>query len=506
MVTSAPRKALGFFAAIAAAAHLLFLVLYRIDSDEPQHLHVVWGWSRGLVPYRDVFDNHLPLLHLLFAPLMRVMPESSSVFLLMRLAIAPFAIGCALLLYSIARPLLGRERAAFAAILFSVMPVWLAKSVEFRNDTLWIFFWLAAVALIAARPRPAYLLAGLAAGLCVLASIKALPLLLAHLLALQSQRGRASWKAMLRVTAGFALPLAALAALLYARGALADMLYCTLFFNAAAPVDAARRISGATAFAVIGPALAWRGTRLWNPARSIRAWQPLGEHLALFAAWYAIVLCCFWPILTPRDFLPLVPLAALWIAARVTTTGARAAAFTAAIAISVFCARLWQHPDRSRHRFVDAAVAITGENDYVFDLKGDAVFRRRPVHYIYEIVGRALTQRGVLADSGPEEIVAHRACVAIADSPHIPRRTRAFLNAHFVDAGGVRVCGCEVRGAAFTIAVPQTYAVAAADPARVAIDGVPFRGPRFLAAGPHTIDAGGNANVKVVWWRAVRSN
>ena len=31
------------------------------DSDEPQHLHVVWAWANGLLPYRDVFDNHAPL-------------------------------------------------------------------------------------------------------------------------------------------------------------------------------------------------------------------------------------------------------------------------------------------------------------------------------------------------------------------------------------------------------------------------------------------------------------
>jgi hypothetical protein len=23
----------------------------RIDSDETQHLHVVWGWANGLLPY-----------------------------------------------------------------------------------------------------------------------------------------------------------------------------------------------------------------------------------------------------------------------------------------------------------------------------------------------------------------------------------------------------------------------------------------------------------------------
>ena len=37
----------------------------RFNSDEPQHYHVAWGWSRGLRPYWDLFDNHTPLFHLL---------------------------------------------------------------------------------------------------------------------------------------------------------------------------------------------------------------------------------------------------------------------------------------------------------------------------------------------------------------------------------------------------------------------------------------------------------
>ncbi|HEV8434125.1 MAG TPA: hypothetical protein VGR95_11980, partial [Thermoanaerobaculia bacterium] len=49
--------------AIAAASVVLRAVCYfryRFDSDEPQHLHVAWGWTQGLVQYRDYFDNHAP--------------------------------------------------------------------------------------------------------------------------------------------------------------------------------------------------------------------------------------------------------------------------------------------------------------------------------------------------------------------------------------------------------------------------------------------------------------
>jgi hypothetical protein len=73
----AERQTRFIFALVAGAAavRLWFIFAHRIDSDEPQHLHVMWGWTRGLVQYRDVFDNHLPLLHLLFAPVMALVPE-----------------------------------------------------------------------------------------------------------------------------------------------------------------------------------------------------------------------------------------------------------------------------------------------------------------------------------------------------------------------------------------------------------------------------------------------
>jgi len=492
----------------------VFTVLYRIDSDEPQHLHVAWGWSRGLVQYRDLFDNHFPLLHLLFAPLMRVMPESSATFLWMRLAIAPFAIACAWLLFVIGRPIIGARKAAIAAVIFSVMPPWLAKSVEFRNDTLWIFFWLAALALIVGRERPAWLAAGVMAALCILASVKALPLLLAHALAFASQRHPLSLRSIARVACGAAIPLVAAALFLQTFGAIGDMVYATLLFNASLPVHAARRIGGVLAFVVIVPALTLRG--------------PRENHLTLVAIWYPIILLCFWPSLTPRDFLPLVPLASLALAsiAFIDGRGARrstkaddgrglspswsdrrprlsapAVLFAAATIASIFYARLWRPADPSRARFVDAAVALTAPNDFVFDLKGDAVFRRRPVFYIYDIVGRALTGNGTLLDRGPEAIVASGCCVAMADFDHMPPRTRAFLNEHFVEHGVLRVCGTTVRDGAFTIAVPQTYAVIARDPSRVTIDGAPYRGPRFLSAGRHTANEDG---VRVVWYRTVR--
>ena len=61
--------AIGFFV-LLLVLKIFYAVHYRIDSDEPQHLHVVWGWTQHMIPYRDYFDNHSPLFQMLCAPLL----------------------------------------------------------------------------------------------------------------------------------------------------------------------------------------------------------------------------------------------------------------------------------------------------------------------------------------------------------------------------------------------------------------------------------------------------
>src|SRR5579885_3030270 len=47
------------------ALHAFWLHGIAYNSDEGQHLHVAWSWTQGLLPYRDVFDNHGPLFGLI---------------------------------------------------------------------------------------------------------------------------------------------------------------------------------------------------------------------------------------------------------------------------------------------------------------------------------------------------------------------------------------------------------------------------------------------------------
>ena len=80
---SYPRE---FTSAVLLLIALIFLrvltVLYhKFGADEPQHLHVIWGWARGFVQYRDLADNHMPLFQILFAPIYKLIGDRGTILL-----------------------------------------------------------------------------------------------------------------------------------------------------------------------------------------------------------------------------------------------------------------------------------------------------------------------------------------------------------------------------------------------------------------------------------------
>src|SRR5437660_7114529 len=134
---------------IVAALALLMLALraaaffrYRFDSDEPQHLHVAWGWTAGLVQYRDLFDNHAPLFHILSAPLLRVAGERSDVLFFMRTPMLLLFAAVLWATYILGKRLYSARVGVWAALLLSFFPPFFLKSLEYRTDNLWNTLWM----------------------------------------------------------------------------------------------------------------------------------------------------------------------------------------------------------------------------------------------------------------------------------------------------------------------------------------------------------------------------
>src|SRR5215831_13243756 len=168
---------------LTSAALLLIAVMllrifaiarYRFNADEPQHLHVVWGWARGFVQYRDLADNHMPLFHILCAPIYNLIGDCATILYWMRIALQPLYIVAFWCTYRIGSLLFSRRVGVWAAILVGLSFDYTFCSVEFRTDNLWAPLWLLCVAVLlnGALTMRRALISGFLMGLCFGVSLK----------------------------------------------------------------------------------------------------------------------------------------------------------------------------------------------------------------------------------------------------------------------------------------------------------------------------------------------
>ena len=445
-------------AAVAVALRLICITRYRIDSDEPQHLHVAWLWSRGLVGYRDFFDNHTPLFHVLSAPMLRAIGETPRILLLARLLILPLAAASLLLVYRIAARAYGREVGAWTCLCAAVFPPLLLRSVEFRSDNLFVLWSLLALAMLLepmTLRRAAVL--GAIVGLSLLTSVKTV-FVAAALGAAAVVVDGVTLSIAAAAVAGFTLPVASSLLWFGRRDALSSFGWCTLAVNSYLPMKPWWPVAGA-----IGVSLSAIAVRL------VRKRLDVGREKRIAAAAAVVfisIVFTFSPFLSPREFLPVFPLllmfgvVALMRAGRYAVT---AAMMTLAFA-SLWIVRPWVDRDPYPERFVAQVIALTHESESVLDLKGESIFRVRPSYMVLEDSGRNAIAHGHVQETFARDVISHRCYVAARDNDFFPPSTRAFLNDHFLAVGDLRVAGSVIAAdRTFEIGVPGPYTTVAAD-------------------------------------------
>lgn len=207
------RLALAAAATISLVLRGVAFFHYRFDSDEPQHLHVAWAWTAGLLPYRDVFDNHAPLFHIVSAPLLALLGERAGILLWMRAAMLPLFAVVLVCTYRLGSRFDSRRVGLWAMVLLSLFPPFFLKSLEYRNDNLWTALWMVAIVVATAgppTPRRTFAV-GLLVGTMLVVSIKTVGLALALAAAVVVTR-RVTWKSAAAGAAGVVvLPISAAA-------------------------------------------------------------------------------------------------------------------------------------------------------------------------------------------------------------------------------------------------------------------------------------------------------
>ncbi len=541
-------------AAVALVSAFLVRVVYafryRVDTDEPQHLHVAWGWAHGLVQYRDVFDNHMPLFHLVMAPLVRLVGERADIVSIMRVAMLPLYALTLWCTYRIGRRLFSARAGMWAAVLLAWFGPFFRCSLEFRADDLWAPLWLLGVAialegeLSPARALAAGLVVGAALGVSMKTSLLIAMLFTAAAVAvaLRPERPATRWLAALGVRtllfiAGVAVVPAMFAAAFAALGAWDPFVYGTIRHNLIAHLGTWRRgpvhlllFPTILGLGVIAASILSRRTS--DPALARRRVAVL-----LGAVAYSGALAGLWPLITREDYLPFYPILAVAVAAAVSAleplagrrlAWAPAALLVLAIGNQIVGSPPWDNRADEQTAFLADVLRLTRPEDSIFDLKGETIFRRRSFYWVLEYITKVRLQRGLIADSIPEALIAHETHVATLDYAQLPPRGRHFLAEHYVPVGYLRVSGARVRCVPdrpmdFTIGVPGVYRVVAErgasavaeggsggpsggalDTSRVEVDDEQVGSGRFLTAGSHQLRAPAcRAPLVVLWAPAV---
>jgi len=136
------------FLVITFVLRLILVFRLKVNSDEPQHLHIAWAWVHGMLPYRDVFDNHSPLYSFLWSPVFRWIGERPDIVLWMRLTEIPCYCLALWAVYRIGVTIFDRRAALWGTILGGLFPLYFCGSLEFRPDGLWAACWFLALAVL----------------------------------------------------------------------------------------------------------------------------------------------------------------------------------------------------------------------------------------------------------------------------------------------------------------------------------------------------------------------
>src|ERR1700719_94912 len=404
-----------------------FNVLHQpFDSDEEQHLHVIWGWTHGFVQYRDVFDNHMPLFHIAFAPILGLIGERADIIFWMRFILLPIYFVTAWCTYRIGTALFSPRVGLWAVILVGFYSIFHLTAFQFRTDNLWLSFWLLSVAVLVTgklNPRRA-LVAGLLLGFCFGISMKSILFLISLsigatlTITLDGGKGlRTAFTRLLHCGGAFLIGTVLVPATIIifftVKGLWHDFRYDVFDFNLLASNLYKTPLNWKWIVAFpISLGIGWlliRRSRV--PEFGLRR-----AFILTVCATYLFFLTNFWRLITFQDYLPIDPLvfvlisgALIYLQRALTTLKSpvarifRAVPLTAIVAtfeISSLVQRhpFWKNETREHTALIRSVLTLTNRDDYILDCKGETVFRPRCLRFVLE----QLTQRAIAARLLPD--------------------------------------------------------------------------------------------------------
>ncbi|MEP6670355.1 MAG: glycosyltransferase family 39 protein [Chthoniobacter sp.] len=542
---------------VLGALRWLSITSHPWNSDEPQHLHVVWAWTVGLLQYRDIFDNHTPLFHILNAPLLRWLGERADIVLQMRRAMIPLFAVSVWCVYRLGVLAYDRRTGWFAALLAAFLPAFFFRMGEFRTDVMWATVWLVTlVVALSGKLTPwrtfwTALLLGAAFSISMKTTLLVLCLAVAGgstwLLAGRPVSKALPWH-VLAFLAGVLVVPGAIVSYFASQRALPALYHCVIAHNT---------LPGQNLAALIGKQIFSQST-LWlipvwactvvmlpsvrqNPGRGYRR-----LFLFFIAGGFYSLLRGFWPVVTTQDYLPWLPLLPIFVLAGLSPSAWQNAAdhwlpgnwqpgfsrlreslqkgfkklpWVLAPCLILAGEIIWIVSDRplfvriesNRMNNLALVLRLTKPGEYVLDAKGETIFRPRPSYLVLETLTLEQLKRGLLVnDIVPRLIATRTAVVRPTERMNSLPQTQRFIQDNYIRVAGGRVLGQRMtmvpnKPLAFNIVIPERYGlVAQKGTVSGTLDGQPIDGPRALEPGRHElILTNPPGEIAVVWARAL---
>ncbi|MDQ6809899.1 MAG: glycosyltransferase family 39 protein [Verrucomicrobiota bacterium] len=528
------------------AAILLFLLMvlfkavnatrYFFNTDESQHLHVVWGWANGFIQYRDVCDNHMPLFQLVFAPIYKLIGERADILYWMRFILMPMYFVAAWCTYRIGAVCFSRRVGLWAVIIAGSYPGYHFCSLEFRTDNLWAPLWLLSVVILvsgAISVRRA-VGAGLVLGFCFGISLKSTLLLLSlltsgalTLLFARRQRLGVSNRYLAACVGAFLISTAIVPAVIvgaFAFSPIWPQFRYWVFENNIVPGLTNHPAWWIWIFPSVFPIVIYVGRAIIRATTDERLAFRRG-FIFFICGFYLPALWSFWPLVSRQDYLPYHPLAFVLytgllvavaepLAARSRNFGRLSAplALPAFVVLVEMIAMLTLHPfwidgAQSETDLLRATLQLTKPGDFILDEKGETVFRQRAFPPIWEPCVLRRIALGLMTDDAADRCIRTKTCVAVLGKDMSRDATR-FIARNYLPVGHrLRVAGCwlpplQNHGRAdFDVVIPASYEILARNGAIAGtLDGKPYVGACDLAPGRHTFVETADATELVVLW------
>jgi hypothetical protein len=172
----------------------------------------------------------------------------------------------------------------------------------------------------------------------------------------------------------------------------------------------------------------------------------------------------------------------------------------------------WINGAKAETELLRDVLALTEPDDFVFDCKGETIFRQRCFRPILEPVTFERLQRQMIPDDVAQRCVETRTCLA-APNGRLPWVAREFISKNYLPVKGfVRVAGGYLKESTnqsgaleFESVIPAAYKLVAREGnVEGLLDGETYNGARFLNSGKHMFAPSNRTGpVAFVWARAI---